>query len=105
MRSVTAAGFALVLEVGPWVAQLPAALTAITVTASVNANLYDDKGLAAARAALKPGGIYAVWSAREDRRFEQRLRYADFDVPVERVRGRLKKGGPRHVIFLGAAPA
>jgi spermidine synthase len=74
-------------------------------TTAYNASLYDDKGLAAARAALKPGGIFAVWSAREDRRFEQRLRYAGFDVTVERVRGRLKKGGPRHVIFLGAAPA
>jgi spermidine synthase len=75
------------------------------LTASYNASLYDDKGLAAARAALKPGGVFAVWSSREDRRFEQRLRYARFDVTVERVRGRLKKGGPRHTIFIGAVPA
>ncbi len=74
-------------------------------TTAYNAGLYDDKGLAAARAALTPGGTYAVWSAREDRRFEQRLRYAGFEVSVERVRGRLKKGGPRHVIFLGMVPA
>ena len=33
--------------------------------------------------------------------FEQRLRYGGFTVQVERVRGRLKKGGPRHTIFLG----
>jgi spermidine synthase len=70
-------------------------------TASLNAGLYDDRGLAAARAALKPGGVLAVWSSREDRRFEQRLRYGGFNVTVERVRGRLKKGGPRHTIFLG----
>jgi spermidine synthase len=69
-------------------------------TASHNAGLYDDRGLAAARAALTIGGVLAVWSAREDRRFEQRLRYGGFSVTVERVRGRLKKGGPRHVIFL-----
>ena len=31
----------------------------------------------------------------------QRLKYAGFDVSVERVRARLKKGGPRHTIFLG----
>ena len=74
-------------------------------TASNNADLYSDRGLAAARAALKPGGVFAVWSSREDRRFEQRLRYAGFDVTVERVRGRLKKGGPRHTIFVGIAPA
>ena len=73
-------------------------------TTAYNSSLYDDKGLAAARAALNPGGVYAVWSAREDRRFEQRLRYAGFEVTVERVRGRLKKGGPRHVIFIGTAP-
>ena len=75
-------------------------------TASHNAGLYNDHGLAAARAALKPEGVLAVWSAREDRRFEQRLRYGGFGVTVERVRGRLKKGGPRHTIFLGKlAPA
>jgi spermidine synthase len=74
-------------------------------TASHNAGLYDDQGLAAVRAALRPEGVFAVWSSREDRRFEQRLRYAGFDVTVERVRGRLKKGGPRHVIFIGAVPA
>ena len=70
-------------------------------SASDNAGLYDDRGLAAARAALKMGGVLAVWSAREDRKFEQRLRYAGFTVEVVRVRARLKKGGPHHVIFLG----
>ena len=69
-------------------------------TDSQNAALYDDMGLAAARRALKSGGVLAVWSAWEDRRFEQRLRYGGFVVTVERVRGRLKKGGPRHTIFL-----
>ena len=62
--------------------------------------LYGDQGLAAARDALKPGGVLAVWSAWEQRRFEQRLRYAGFDVRVERVRARLEKGGPKHTIFL-----
>ena len=70
-------------------------------TTAVNDRLYGDRGLAAALNALKPGGVLAVWSAREDRKFEQRLRYAGFTVEVERVRGRLKKGGPRHTIFLG----
>jgi spermidine synthase len=70
-------------------------------TATHNTRLYDDGGLAAARAALKPGGVLAVWSAWEDRRFEQRLKHGGFTVQVERVRGRLKKGGPRHTIFIG----
>jgi len=70
-------------------------------TESANAELYSDRGLASARTALKNGGVLAVWSAREDRKFEQRLRYNGFRVEVSRVRARLKKGGPRHTIFLG----
>jgi spermidine synthase len=73
-------------------------------TSPDNAGLYDNRGVAAAYAALKTGGVLAVWSAQEDRKFEQRLRYNRFTVQVERVRGRLKKGGPRHVIFLGHKP-
>lgn len=74
-------------------------------TASHNGGLYDDRGLAAVRAALKSGGMLAVWSAWEDRKFEQRLRYGGFTVTVERMRARLKKGGPRHTVFLGVKPA
>jgi len=70
-------------------------------TTSTNARLYGDASLAAIRAALTPGGVLAVWSAWEDRKFEQRLRYGGFAVTVERVRARLEKGGPRHTIFLG----
>ncbi|HYR88608.1 MAG TPA: hypothetical protein VE422_31295 [Terriglobia bacterium] len=66
-----------------------------------NDHLYSDRGLAAGFTALKPNGVLAVWSARENRKFEQRLRYVGFAVEVEPVRGRLKKGGPRHTIFLG----
>ena len=73
----------------------PAAFTVATTRGSTTI-----EGLAAARAALKTGGVLAVWSAWEDRRFEQRLRYAGFTVQVERVRARLKKGGPKHTIFL-----
>ena len=60
------------------------------------------RGLAAARAALKGGGVLAVWSAREDRKFEQRLRYGGFTVEVQRVRGAPEEGRaaahdlPRH---------
>ena len=73
----------------------------VAFTASDNAGLYDDRGLAAVRAALTAGGVLAVWSAWDNRKFEQRLRYGGFAVEVERVRGRLKRGGPRHTIFLG----
>ena len=70
-------------------------------SSSNNAGLYDDRGIAVAYAALKMDGMLAVWSAREDRKFEQRLRHGRFDVEVQTVRGRLKRGGPSHTIFLG----
>src|SRR5581483_7324588 len=38
-------------------------------TSPENDRLYNDRGLAAAHAALKAGGVLAVWSAREDRKF------------------------------------
>lgn len=73
----------------------------VAFTDSNNAGLYSDNGIAAASAALKTDGMLAVWSAWEDRKFEQRLRYGRFVVTVEHVRARLKKGGPHHTIFLG----
>jgi len=73
-------------------------------TQSGNAGLYGDQGLADAFAALKPGGVLAVWSAWDDRKFEHRLRYAGFRVETRRVRGRLQRGGPKHTIFLGTRP-
>jgi spermidine synthase len=72
----------------------------VAFTTSNNVGLYSDRGLASVRGALKVGGVLAVWSAWDDRKFEQRLRYGAFTVEVERVRGRLKKGGPHHTIFL-----
>lgn len=74
-------------------------------TTDFNGGLYDNAGVARVRAALKPGGTLAVWSAWDDRKFEQRLRYAGFTVRVEHVRARLKKGGPHHTIFLARRPA
>ena len=91
LRASTAAFDAVLLDVDNG----PSALTARD-----NAGLYADGGIAAVREALAPGGTLAVWSAREDRGFEHRLRYAGFTVEVERVRGRLARGGPRHAIFL-----
>jgi spermidine synthase len=73
-------------------------------TSPHNTGLYDDAGLAAIRRALRPDGVLAVWSAWEDRRFVQRLRYAGFTVAVERVRARLEKGGPRHTLFIASVP-
>jgi spermidine synthase len=70
-------------------------------TTPANQGLYDNAGVAAGYAALRSGGALAVWSAWEDAKFERRLRFHGFVVEVERVRARLRKGGPRHTIFLG----
>lgn len=70
------------------------------LSASSNADLYDRQGVAAARASLRPGGVLAVWSARDDRPFERRLRAGGFSVQREHVRSRLKNGGPRHTILV-----
>ena len=74
-------------------------------TAPNNHGLYDNAGVAAAYAALRLGGALGVWSAWEDRKFEQRLRFHGFTAQVERVRARLERGGTRHTIFLGVKQA
>ncbi len=65
-----------------------------------NGRLYNNDGVDCARRALKPDWVLAVWSAWNDRKFEHRLRYCGFTVESVRVRARLKKGGPRHTIFV-----
>jgi len=66
-----------------------------------NDGLYSDRGLAAARAALRSGGVLAVWSAAPDAKFARRLREADFLVEEVGVKARSNGKGPRHVIWFG----
>lgn len=73
-------------------------------TASKNAGLYDDIGVASAFGALKPEGVVAVWSVREDKKFERRLAEAGFAVRVQREAARGKSRGARHTIYLGHKP-
>jgi spermidine synthase len=69
-------------------------------TVSNNAALYNDAGIKNAYKALKRNGMLAIWSGREDKRFERRLCQAGFAVKVERVSARGKGGGARHTIYL-----
>ncbi|WP_353229969.1 spermidine synthase [Novosphingobium sp.] len=50
------------------------------LTRRINDHLYTAQGLDAARAALKPGGVLAVWSAFPDPAFARRLADAGFAV-------------------------
>jgi spermidine synthase len=66
---------------------------------AANDRLYDQHGLKAARRALRPGGILAVWSAAPDKGFVRRLSHAGF--AVEEVQARSHKGkGQRHTILI-----
>jgi spermidine synthase len=64
-----------------------------------NDGLYSMRGLARAKAALKPGGVLAVWSAAPDAGFTRRLAEAGFKVDQATVRARSNGKGPRHVIW------
>lgn len=65
-----------------------------------NDALYSASGLAAAHAALAPGGVLSVWSSGPDRRFTTRLRNAGFSVEEISVRAGTTRRGARHVIWL-----
>jgi spermidine synthase len=69
-----------------------------------NDRIYSNAGLAAARSALRPGGVLAVWSAGPDPVFARRLHNAGFAVDEVRVRARSNGKGAKHVIWF-AVPA
>ncbi len=75
------------------------------MTQAANDHLYSRRGLSAARAALAPGGVLAVWSEGPDRAFPKRFEKAGFSVEEKRVRAGGVHGGPRHVIWLGVRRA
>jgi len=72
---------------------------------AANDRLYDAQGLAAARRALKPGGVLAVWSSAPDPAFTQRLRRAGFTVRETPVRSNGGRKGAHHLVWLATAPA
>ena len=66
-----------------------------------NDGLYSLRGLGVAKAALKPGGVLAVWSAAPDKAFAKRMSGAGFAVDEVGVRARSNGKGPMHVIWFG----
>ena len=70
------------------------------LTRPENQQLYSREGLRTAKAALRPGGLLAVWSAAPDKAFTRRLTNAGFAVEELAIRARQNGKGPRHVIWL-----
>jgi spermidine synthase len=73
------------------------------LTRTANDGLYDLAGLSAAHAALRSGGVLAVWSSGPDLSFAQRLRRSDFLVEEVAARADGKRGGARHVIWIATS--
>lgn len=69
------------------------------LTRAGNDDLYTASGLAAAKAALRPGGVLAIWSAAADAAFARRLVKAGLVVDEVKVRARGNGKGASHVIW------
>lgn len=100
-------------DVGATMRQAVAAFDAILLdvdngpdglTRPQNDGLYSPGGLAAARRALRPGGVLAIWSAAPDVAFGRQLERAGFAVETVRVRARESGKGATHVIWFATRP-
>lgn len=67
-----------------------------------NDRLYGKAGLNSAHAALRPGGILAVWSADPDAEFRQRLQHAGFAVDEVMVPAFVGSRTEKHCIWFAA---
>jgi spermidine synthase len=72
----------------------------VGLTRKANDALYDLKGLSVARAALRPGGVLAVWSSGPNPKFTWRLHRAGFEVEELGARANGSQGGGRRVIWI-----
>lgn len=69
------------------------------LTRAGNNRLYGARGLRAARSALRPGGVLAIWSAAKDDAFARALQKTGFRVDEVAVRARTNGKGPKHIIW------
>ncbi len=69
-----------------------------------NAALYKRHGLAAAKAAIAPGGWLAVWSSFPSRTFTMWLREVGFATEVVTMKSKFR-GGPTHYVWFAQRSA
>lgn len=65
-----------------------------------NDALYSIEGLSAVWRALRPGGVFSVWSSAPDPAFKHRLKRVGFTVEEVPTRANGKRGGARHMIWV-----
>lgn len=70
------------------------------MTRAENDRLYDVKGLRAAHAALRPGGVLGVWSSKPNPKFTERLRRNKFAADEIPLRAKGPRGGARHLLWM-----
>lgn len=101
-------------DVGQLIRESPAAFDAIlldvdngpeALTREENDRIYDRHGLAAAKAALRPGGVLSVWSSAPDSQFTRRLQSAGFAVDEVPTRASTKGRGAKHMIWVAVNKA
>ncbi len=71
---------------------------------AANDSLYNGAGLAAARRALTPGGVLAVWSSSASPAFTQRLVRAGYAAEAHAVRANAGRRGARHTVWIALTP-
>ena len=69
-----------------------------------NDGLYSRRGLKEAFAALKPGGVFGVWSFNDDQGFTKRLQKQGFTVTTHKVSASRKGRGRYHQIWTAKRP-
>ncbi|MBI1194414.1 MAG: hypothetical protein GC138_01005 [Gammaproteobacteria bacterium] len=70
-----------------------------------NDSLYSSAGLGAIKAALRPKGIFGMWSISPDQPFSKRLKQSGLATEETVVRARAGKKGGRHTIWLATKVA
>lgn len=71
-----------------------------SLVARGNDRLYTIKGLHAARKALRPGGVLAIWSSSEEPAFTRRLNQNGFSADVQKVGSTGRTRGPRYWVWI-----